>query len=530
MKQRSPLFRSVGLWSLSFLAGLVLSSLGLYLSAETLAEVTPGVYARLTEASAFVMALLLLFLIGISSLSALAARGVVRFSRGSVSKKPHSLVTLSLFLLGASTAAMFVFTQMPFMKVSHPARIELNLDQIKQGATFGIEGVLSEVNSVKGESFKISRYQVPGSYVSNEFGDKASGWLTSNSDYLYLVQGDGSVLTTPIAGVSLSSIALKAIPSNLDEILPSEVFLPGKFGVRGAHVTGEALYLAVTIPFSPIEDGVQGQPAETCPGLAIYSATISAKLTFREIFSPTQCPRGHRSELLESGGGISVLANESDRFVYFSYGTYRDRKEGQNESSHLGSILEIDLSSLSVRTVAIGVRNPQELILKETANGHEMYFIEQGPMGGDEINRFYFTPGGSDLSPKNFGWPIASYGLHYGGRLEPDAPLLEPHKSLGFEEPLYFWRQSVAPAGMTSNPLRGGFAVSTLGTNEAEGDMSILLFSDPLKIGAAALLNLEDIIPMGERIRDLEAVTHGSSNLFFALTDSGDLISFNLER
>lgn len=65
----------------------------------------------------------------------------------------------------------------------------------------------------------------------------------------------------------------------------------------------------------------------------------------------------------------------------------------------------------------------------------ELWIHEHGPRGGDEIN--------IPQSGKNYGWPKASYGVHYSG-----VPIKDEHARQGFEEPIYYWTPSIAPSGM----------------------------------------------------------------------------------
>ena len=66
----------------------------------------------------------------------------------------------------------------------------------------------------------------------------------------------------------------------------------------------------------------------------------------------------------------------------------------------------------------------------------EIWTHEHGPQGGDEIN---ITNAG-----KNYGWPLASYGINY------DNSTFTENTSLpGMEDPLHYWVPSIAPSGMT---------------------------------------------------------------------------------
>ncbi|WP_240790431.1 PQQ-dependent sugar dehydrogenase [Rhodobacter sp. SY28-1] len=79
-----------------------------------------------------------------------------------------------------------------------------------------------------------------------------------------------------------------------------------------------------------------------------------------------------------------------------------------------------------------GHRNPQGATLD--LNGR-LLTVEHGARGGDELNAP--VPGG------NYGWPVISYGVNYGGRkigLGQSMP--------GMEQPLHYWDPSIAPSGL----------------------------------------------------------------------------------
>lgn len=80
-----------------------------------------------------------------------------------------------------------------------------------------------------------------------------------------------------------------------------------------------------------------------------------------------------------------------------------------------------------------GHRNPQGLAIHPETD--LLWATEHGPMGGDELNL-----------PKiglNYGWPRVSYGLNYDGSIVSDKVRDE-----GFEEPIYYWRPSIATCGL----------------------------------------------------------------------------------
>jgi formate--tetrahydrofolate ligase len=61
---------------------------------------------------------------------------------------------------------------------------------------------------------------------------------------------------------------------------------------------------------------------------------------------------------------------------------------------------------------------------------------EHGPQGGDEINR--------PQAGQNHGWPVVSFGKHYGGFTIGDGIT----EKAGMQAPLHHWTPSIAPSGM----------------------------------------------------------------------------------
>ncbi len=83
---------------------------------------------------------------------------------------------------------------------------------------------------------------------------------------------------------------------------------------------------------------------------------------------------------------------------------------------------------------SIGHRNPQGATIR--ASDGSLWTVEHGAMGGDEINK--------EERGRNYGWPVISYGQHYGGGqigIGTAAP--------GMEQPVYYWDPSIAPSGLS---------------------------------------------------------------------------------
>lgn len=82
---------------------------------------------------------------------------------------------------------------------------------------------------------------------------------------------------------------------------------------------------------------------------------------------------------------------------------------------------------------SFGHRNPQGLA-RHPVTG-ELYDVEHGPRGGDELNHV--------RRGANYGWPIITHGMNYDGT--PITPLTEKE---GLEQPVVHWTPSLAVCAM----------------------------------------------------------------------------------
>lgn len=143
----------------------------------------------------------------------------------------------------------------------------------------------------------------------------------------------------------------------------------------------------------------------------------------------------------------SRIAFDQKGFLYLSVGDRTLLEECQNPNNNLGKIHRFNLDGtipfnnpykdekgkpLSVYT--IGHRNSQGLALQ--TNSNNIWEVEHGPMGGDELN--LLEKGG------NYGWPIASYGTNYNGSKITDSTHIK-----GTIQPKHYWVPSIAPGDVT---------------------------------------------------------------------------------
>jgi glucose/arabinose dehydrogenase len=122
------------------------------------------------------------------------------------------------------------------------------------------------------------------------------------------------------------------------------------------------------------------------------------------------------------------------------------RVQAQDLNSHLGKVVRINTDgtvpkdnpfvgkSAKPEIWSYGHRNVQGAAL-DSATGR-LWTIEHGPRGGDELNH--------PEAGKNYGWPIITYGIEYGGP-KIGAGITQ---QAGMEQPVYYWDPVIAPGGM----------------------------------------------------------------------------------
>ena len=144
------------------------------------------------------------------------------------------------------------------------------------------------------------------------------------------------------------------------------------------------------------------------------------------------------------GGKIII----DDNYIYFSIGDRGNRDVNpQDITKDGGKIYRINIDGsipsdnpfVNVKSAkkaiwSYGHRNPQGMIFG--SNKNEVWINEHGPRGGDEINIIHKS------EVRNYGWPLASYGINYTGTKFTNYTSLD-----GTIQPIYYWTPSIAPSG-----------------------------------------------------------------------------------
>lgn len=181
------------------------------------------------------------------------------------------------------------------------------------------------------------------------------------------------------------------------------------------------------------------------------------------------------------------------------------REQAQNLGNHFGATIRvsdsgqvpsdnpfIDTEAAQPEIYTYGHRNPQS-IAYDAVSGN-VYQTEHGPRGGDELNLL--------AAGKNYGWPIATYGIDYSGAR------ISPYTEYeGTEQPLLHWTPSIGPAGMSV--YRGDMFP------EWQGDIFVasLIYNKIIQIDmqAGKPVNQRDRFEeIGDRLRDIRTGPDGA--------------------
>ena len=202
--------------------------------------------------------------------------------------------------------------------------------------------------------------------------------------------------------------------------------------------------------------------------------------------------------------------------IFFSTGERSDlatRLYAQKPDAYLGKIIHITkdgqpaadnpkISGWKPEIYSIGHRNPQSLDI-DPATG-ELWELEHGPLGGDEIN--LIKPG------KNYGWGDVTYGLEYSGA-KIGAGIQQKE---GTEQPVYYWDPVISPSGIAfyTGNIEEWKNNLFIGALSGQHIARIVLKNNKV-IGEERLL-----ADQNERFRD---VLNGVDGNLYAITDSGKL-------
>ncbi len=226
-----------------------------------------------------------------------------------------------------------------------------------------------------------------------------------------------------------------------------------------------------------------------------------------------------------SGSYGSRLVFGGDGMLFVSLGDRNIGAKAQDPASHIGKILRIrDDGSVppdnpfvgrpgyKPEIYTLGHRNPLGLYLNPVTN--QLWSIEEGPQGGDELNLI--------VAGKNYGWPRVSLGRNYDG-----TRVGEGFTAPGFEEPVVFWVPAIAISGLSFYngekfpAWKGNAFVGGMRNNTGQHIQRVQFNAQGEPTGREILL-----AELKQRIREVEP---GPDGLIYALTDETFGVVLRLE-
>ena len=255
---------------------------------------------------------------------------------------------------------------------------------------------------------------------------------------------------------------------------------------------------------------------KNCYNLSLYKAKIieSNNLNIKEwdnFFSTQPCLDINLTEnpkfaAASAGGRIFKLDEENILLTVGDF--FADGVNGpilsQDAKNDYGKILKINIENKDYSIYSYGHRNPQGLYVDSKKN---IFASEHGPDRGDELNLI--------LENKNYGWPIATFGVNYGSKKWSLDKTNGSHDN--FEKPIYSWGNQFAASSIFVynnkylQKWKDNILVSSLGTKK----ISRITFNKKKK----SVISNENI-QIGKRIRDIIGLKDGRIVL---LTDPEDL-------
>ena len=371
---------------------------------------------------------------------------------------------------------------------------------------------LKDIRVIKTSSLKIGnkllleKYKLLNGFYAGKYLDyPGSGFIDFHEDNLIILSSRG------VLGYSNNiseKLVFKQIKNNIEKFINNSQYIKSEvFSIQDLKVIKDVIYISYS-----------QEVKKNCWNTGIIFAKFNyQEIKFKKFFGPDECVNMYDSIDMEfepqSAGGRIIELDDTN--ILLSVGEYRSRYLSQDPKSIFGKIIKINKNNYKYKIFSMGHRNPQGLLLDKKIN--KILITEHGPMGGDEINLIEVNNLREKEVP-NFGWPISSYGEHYGGKIKKNKkkykkyPLYKSHTKYGFIEPIRSFTPSIAVSEITKI-AESTYVMSTL------KDKSIYFFT--MKNGQ--IFNFERI-EVFERIRDI-SFKDGKLYLFLENTASIGIVA-----
>ena len=217
-----------------------------------------------------------------------------------------------------------------------------------------------------------------------------------------------------------------------------------------------------------------------------------------------------------TGSYGSRLAWDKNGMLYVTSGDRNYEVKAQDPNTHIGKILRVrddgtvppdnpfvGRAGYKPEIYTLGHRNPLGMEFHPVTG--ELWATEQGPQGGDELNKIE--------AGKNYGWPIVSLGRNYDGTV-----VGKGFSAPGFVEPVVYWVPAIAVSGLgwyngdKFPQWRGNAFVGGMRNNTGQHVQRIQFNDKGLPTGRDPMFG-----DLRQRIRE---VKQGPDGLIYFITDT----------
>ena len=329
--------------------------------------------------------------------------------------------------------------------------------------------------TINKRNFKFKEFKEDFLEIKKASGAKSGSiYVDKFDDKVIILSGNGHFQYFDKKELDQNKFKTQIIKSNIKDIIKyNDFYYNSKYGVKDLFIEDNDIYFSFT-----------REVKNKCFNTSILKAKLNfEKLVFNEFFFPSECIMTDQPWFnAHSAGGR--MAKFKDKII-FAIGEYLTKDIAQDHKSIFGKIVALDpLDKNYYKLLSIGHRNVQGLFVDE--KNKTILSTEHGPQGGDEININKNFIRGSDKI-NNYGWPISSYGEHYGFKKKGDIPhaykkypFYKSHKNHGFEEPLKYFVPSIGISQIIKlndnffyDQQNNHLLIGALGHDPAEGDMSL---------------------------------------------------------
>ena len=329
--------------------------------------------------------------------------------------------------------------------------------------------------------------KIRGIRISEHYSTpKVGGAITTLGNTVIVLDRLGNIYSYEPHSGNLKKLLFPELPNNISDYLsqPNAIVDDKRFRAYSIKFLNSAKLLAVSHEYF---DKQYKKSRLAISVIHIDEKALQPTDTWKTIFLGDVEPDGPNEE----GGGILAVRGRDK--IFLSVGDYGivDPAVSQDPNSRLGKILELDVDTQNVKTLSLGHRNPEGLVI---TTGGTLLSTEHGPAGGDELNVV--------VEGANYGWPIVTLGTGYNSYSWRNTKITGSHA--GYQSPIFAWVPSIAVSNL----------IEVQGFDQRwDGDLLVASLKAQslfrLRLNKDSILYSEPIW-IGQRIRDIAQLQDGT--------------------